>query len=61
VLRGIFLASVIGVPPVERRSSVDRIILAVDDRGAGGEVAGPGELCGDDGAVEGREEGGRVF
>jgi len=55
------LASVIGVPPVERRSSVDRIILAVDERGAGGEVAGPGELCGDDGAVEGREEGGRMF
>jgi len=44
VLKGIFLASVIGVPPDERRSRVERINFAVDDRGAGGVVDGPGEL-----------------
>jgi len=59
VAKGIFLASVIGVPPVERRSRVDRISLAVEDRGAGGSEGGPGELWGEDGAVDGREEGGR--
>lgn len=49
-----------GVPPAERRSRVERINFAVDDRGAGGVVDGPGELCGEEGAVEGREDGGRV-
>jgi len=51
---------VIGVPPDERRSRVERINFAVDDRGAGGVVDGPGELWGEEGAVEGREDGGRV-
>jgi len=55
---GIFLASVTGVPPEESFSRVERISLAVEERGAGGEVVGPGELCGEEGAVLGREEGG---
>lgn len=60
VFRGIFLASVIGVPLVDRRSKVDRISLAVDESGAGDVEDGPGELCGDEGAVDGREDGGMV-
>lgn len=55
---GILLASVMGVPPVDNLSSVERISFAVEERGAGGEEEGPGELCGDDGAVEGSEDGG---
>ena len=37
---GIFLASVTGVPPEESFSRVERMSLAVEDRGAGGERAG---------------------
>ena len=57
---GIFLASVTGVPPEESFSRVESMSLAVEERGAGGEVEvdGPGELCGEEGAVLGREEGG---
>jgi len=54
------LASVIGVPLVDRRSRVERISLAVDESGAGGVEDGPGELCGDEGAVDGREDGGTM-
>lgn len=39
---------------------MERINLAVDDKGAGEVDGGPGELCGEEGAVDGREEGGRV-
>ena len=56
--RGIFLASVIGVPPADNFSRVDNMTRAVEDRGAGGEDDGPGELCGDEGAVLGKDEGG---
>lgn len=55
---GIFLASLIGVPPDDNFSSVDSITRAVDDSGAGGDDDGPGELCGDDGAVLGNDDGG---
>ena len=37
---------------------MERINLAVEERGAGGETEGPGELWGEEGAVLGREEGG---
>jgi len=56
--RGILLASVIGVPPEDSFSNVDKMTRAEEDRGAGGEEAGPGELWGEEGAVLGREEGG---
>ena len=56
--RGIFLASVTGVPPADSFSSVDRMTRAVEESGAGGEDAGPGELCGEEGAVLGSEDGG---
>ena len=56
--RGILLASVIGVPPEESFSNVDKMTRAEEDRGAGGEEEGPGELWGEEGAVLGREEGG---
>ena len=52
------MASVTGVPPAESFSRVERMSLAVEDRGAGGELVGPGELCGEEGAVLGSEEGG---
>ena len=52
------MASVTGVPPDESFSRVDRISLAVEESGAGGETEGPGELWGEEGAVLGREEGG---
>ena len=55
---GIFLASVTGVPPEESFSRVERISLAVEERGAGGETEGAGELCGEEEAVLGREDGG---
>ena len=55
---GIFLASVMGVPPEESLSRVDSISLALVDSCAGGEEDGPGELWGEEGAVLGREEGG---
>ena len=56
--RGILLASVMGVPPEDSFSRVDKMTRAEDDRGAGGDEAGPGELWGEEGAVLGREEGG---
>ena len=46
--RGIFLASVTGVPPADSFSSVDRMTRAVEESGAGGE----------EGAVLGSEDGG---
>lgn len=52
------MASVTGVPPEESFSRVERISLAVEESGAGGETEGPGELWGEEGAVLGREEGG---
>ena len=56
--RGILLASVIGVPPEDSFSNVDKMTRAEEDKGAGGEDEGPGELWGEEGAVLGREEGG---
>jgi len=56
--RGIFFASVTGVPPADNFSKVDKMTLAVEDKGAGGDDDGPGELCGDEGAVLGKDEGG---
>ena len=41
---GIFLASVIGVPPDDNLSRVDSINLALVDSCAGGDEDGPGEL-----------------
>ena len=56
--RGILLASVMGVPPEDSFSRVDKMTRAEDDRGAGGDEAGPGELWGEEGAGLGRDEGG---
>lgn len=42
--RGILLASVIGVPPEDSFSNVDKMTRAEEDKGAGGEDEGPGEL-----------------
>jgi len=56
--RGILLASVIGVPPEDSFSNVDKMTRAEEDKGAGGEDEGPGELWGEEGAVLGSEEGG---
>ena len=41
---GIFLASVMGVPPDDNLSRVDNMSLALVDSCAGGEEDGPGEL-----------------
>ena len=56
--RGILLASVIGVPPEDSFSNVDKMTRAEEDKGAWGEEEGPGELWGEEGAVLGSEEGG---